>query len=116
MNVAAKAASLLAKTEAELRALLAEAAEAGEYEAIVDVAAWASAVAQLAAKAGWRGDSTNVESPTRNSGSNSNGSARKSTTKASAAKQTSGGGDKPAYPLFLREGDQLVKVGWSRRL
>jgi hypothetical protein len=34
---------------------------------------------------------------------------------ASVTRSTPKGGDS-AYPRFFREGDQLVKVGWSRRL
>lgn len=81
---------MLAKCESELRDLLAQAANSGDYDAVITLNFWAKAVARL-----------------RGGGLPSNSKAVKPEPKRKAAS--------PTYPRFERRGDSLVKVGWSKR-
>ena len=86
----AKGQAALAKCESELRALLAQAASSGDYDAVIKLTSWARTVAGLKG-----GALTSV----------SEGS--KTALKRKAAGTT--------YPRFERRGDSLVKIGWSKR-
>ncbi len=90
--VTAKAVKILAKCEADLRALVAAAADGGDYDAVLRITSWAR---QLSAMSG---GGTSATAEKRHS--------IEGTKKANA---------RPAYPRFARRGDQLVKFGWSKR-
>lgn len=85
----AKGHAALAKCESELRALLAHAASAGEYDAVIKLTSWARTVAGLI------------------------GGALPSVTEGSKAASKRKVGT--AYPRFERRGESLVKIGWSKR-
>lgn len=85
-----KAQAALAKCESELRSLLGQAANAGDYDAVLKLTSWAKAVAAL----------VGASSPPASL-------LDKVTTKKRALATK--------YPRFGRRGDSLVKVGWSKR-
>ncbi|MGD9598662.1 MAG: hypothetical protein AB7G76_13855 [Steroidobacteraceae bacterium] len=87
-----KAIKVLAKCEADLRALVASAADGGDYDAVLRITSWAKQIASMSGAAP-------VVAP-------ENRSSAVATKKVAA---------RPVYPRFLRRGDQLVKVGWSKR-
>lgn len=91
--ITAKAAKLLAKCEADLRALVASAADNGDYDAVLRITSWAK---QLSAMSGGPTTPASVER----------------TPAANVEKKTK---VRPAYPRFARRRDQLVKFGWSKR-
>ena len=87
-----KAIKVLARCEADLRALLASAADSGDYDAILRITSWAKQIALLS------GVTPEVAHETR-------------LTAVSIKKAVI----RPTYPQFLRRGDYLVKIGWSKR-
>ena len=88
----AKALKTLAKCEADLRALVSFAADSGDYDAVLRITSWAKQISVML------GNTSTVVLENK-PGSES---AKKLVTR-------------PTYPRFLRRGDQLVKVGWSKR-
>lgn len=84
-----KAVKVLAKCEADLRTLVASAADSGDYDAVLRITAWAKQIAVMS------GDRP-VSAPEKRS-------------------VAEGKATRPIYPRFVRRGDQLVKIGWSKR-
>ena len=82
-----KAKAILTACEAELRALVAQAAKSGNYDAVDQVTSWARSISALSGSA--------VPAIAPNS----------HRQKIPAA----------TYPRFGRRGDVLVKIGWSKR-
>lgn len=91
-----KAQAVLSKCESELRALLAEAASAGDYDGVLKLTSWARAIAGLAG--------TSPTSPAHPAKTATLGGA------IGTKKKAAHGG----YPRFVRRGDALVKIGWSK--
>lgn len=90
--MAAKALKILAKCEADLRALVGSAADSGDYDAVLRITSWAKQISLMA------------------------GGAQCGTLeKRAAAEGNKKTAARPAYPRFARRGDQLVKFGWSKR-
>lgn len=87
-----KAVKVLAKCEADLRALVASAADSGDYDAVLRITSWAKQIAVMSG-------STPVSAPEKTP-------LAPGTKKATA---------RPVYPRFVRRGEQLVKIGWSKR-
>lgn len=87
-----KAVKILAKCEAELRALVASAADSGDYDAVLRITSWAKQISGM-----------------------SGGAAATAPEKRPAAEGTKKPAARPGYPRFVRRGDQLVKIGWSKR-
>ncbi len=91
-----KAVDVLKRCETELRTLVSAAAGAGDYDSVVRITFWAKEVAAITA------DAAAPESPRQ--------------TAANA--QPAGGrkrGKAAEYPKFVRQGDSLVKIGWSKK-
>jgi hypothetical protein len=88
---AEKAFKILTKCEADLRALVASAASAGDYNEVMRITSLAKQISMMVK--GWA-----TSNPERRRGSESNN------------RRPSG-----AYPRFAKRGDQLVKFGWSKR-
>lgn len=100
MTIEEKAVVLLRETEASLRQLAAQAAEAGDYAVIIKVAAWAKAVSDL------------VKSPTPDT----RPKPRNPTGRVKTRRHTSTRSVKrKEYPRFFRHGEQLIRVAWSKR-
>lgn len=91
--VAAKAIKILAKCEADLRALVASAAGSGDYDAVIRITSWAKQLSAMSA-----------------GGTNTTTSEKKTTAEINRKSSVRG-----AYPRFARHGEQLIKFGWSKR-
>src|SRR5262245_52638996 len=101
-----QALEIIRKTENSLRELVAGAAQSGEYESVAEINHWAREIAQIAVggqrdpvmppKAPVPGSAARLHRPSRR---------RKKRSRPSPA----------GYPKFYRHGDELVKVGWSKR-
>lgn len=85
-----KGQAALAKCESELRSLLAQAASSGDYDAVIQLTSWARTVGGLMG-----GTLPSIADEPR-----------------AAPKRKSVGS---TYPRFERRGDNLVKIGWSKR-
>lgn len=89
-----RAIKRIAQCESEFRKLLAEAADAGDYDSVLKLTSWAKQLAALTA------------APQRDLLLN------KSEISQAQLKRTT---KRNEYPRFGRRGDALVKVGWSKR-
>lgn len=98
----------LGECESELRRLLAEAAKEGDYGSVLRIAGLAQAVSALVAEG--RGTARPAAVP---SDPSTNGSPH-GTTAAHAGGRTARA-SVDAYPRFFRRGNELVKVGWSKK-
>ncbi len=101
-----KAAELLRQMERQFQKLIAEAGSAGQYPDVVRLASVAEGIDQLANRLG-SGENE------RESASSSEESVRASSKKRQRKPR------KPKhardYPRFFRSGDELMKVGWSKK-
>ena len=98
--------AVLREAEAALQRLMAEASAASDYEAVVELASMAQAVAHLidsSCGSSCAPDARSVGTPPRDR----QAKARRSRHRKSQRRTE--------YPKFLRHGDELVKVGWSKR-
>ena len=100
----------------ELRALLSEAAASGDYEAVTRLTLWAKQLASL--------PTSGIPVPPIVGDVTSNEPAAKRLTRQGAvqaagrkreARRSGKRSARPDYPKFFRQGDNLVKIGWSRR-
>lgn len=87
-----EASQVLARCEADLRVLVTAAADCGDYDAVLRITSWAKQIASMSR-------SVQVVVP-----------AEKTATKKLKKAVV-----RPTYPRFLRRGDALVKIGWSKR-
>jgi hypothetical protein len=87
-----KAVKILSKCEADLRALVASAADNGDYDAVLRITSWAKQISLMAG-----------------------GAPSEMPEKRPAAERVKKIAGRHAYPRFARRGDQLVKFGWSKR-
>lgn len=102
MDTLARGTAALRRTESDLRKLVAEAANAGEYSQVVALAAWARGIRDLLGSVQPASDksardleaapNTGVPLPT------------------SATRRIDS-----EYPRFYRQGDRLIRVAWSKR-
>lgn len=90
--VTLKAIKILERCEAELRELVASAAGSGDYDAVLRITSWARQISMMSG-------STPASAPEKRPGAE--GPKKASTRRA--------------YPRFVRRGDQIVKIGWSKR-
>lgn len=97
------------QAEANLRELVSTAASAGDYASVVKIAAWARAIGNMVKEvpAMAAPASAGVGAPV----------AVKDQTRSSKSTKVSkpGRGPSVAYPRFLRQDDQLVRIAWSKR-
>lgn len=104
MTTLDRASQVLHETEGKLRDLLAEAASSGDYGSVVQIAAWARSLVEL------------VNGHTAKSKTNVSPRA-KSATKNGKARKESSTANRPSHrnPQFFRQGDQLLRLAWSKR-
>jgi len=101
-----KAAKIIREAEAKLRSLLTEAAAVAEYEIVVKIAGWARSLEELVS------ETTSAEVAAQ--------AIHAETLDAKTALH--GGAPNPprrqkrskTYPKFFRNGENLVKIGWSK--
>ena len=96
------AIAVLEKCEQSLRKLVAEAAEEGDYGSVQRIAFLAKAISALVA------ESANASSPQRQQGDDGEASPP-------SAQRKQGRVRTDEYPKFFRRGDDLVKIGWSKK-
>ncbi len=101
-----RAAELLRQTESKLNGLLLEAATSAEYSDVVQIAFWARTLRDL----------TKSTSPEDGSQvvARSIQTPRKIAPKPGIKKRWSRH-NQESYPRFYRQGDQLIRVAWSKR-
>lgn len=96
--------------EEELRRLAAEAAAEGDYDMLARLGNTARTVSEIGRE--WQA------SPLAQGNAESDAAAiaREAPAPASAGRTRPGrGATKHSYPRFMRRGDELVKIGWSKR-
>lgn len=101
-----KAHDALKKCEESLRGLVAEAAAAGQYDAVETITEWARTLGRLRGGCEAEGipeQSEEVEQPVAVS------------VAGSASKRPSSSKARSAYPRFARSRTELVKIGWSKK-
>jgi hypothetical protein len=107
-----EATRLLGECEQGLRKLVAEAAGEGDYPSVLRIADLAKAVAALVAE--------RRPEQTPNTSSSSSGTSADTARRFEKANHVGSSGRKArspidSYPKFFRRGDELVKVGWSKK-
>ena len=114
MNITVEGIEILRRSEQSLRELLTRAASTGDYDALISLGEWAKEVASIIAKA-------NEFGPPRTASMAP--AADHAKFAVSSAKHTVGGSGEVTlrsatkrgrYPVFMREGEYLVKIGWSK--
>lgn len=108
-----EAVKLLEDCEQNLRNLVAEAVREGDYAGVLRITDWAKALASLAAegRAGQPASTNMTASGTAKGTSAKQGPfTRAVAPDARRAKHAS-----DEYPKFFRRGDEVVKVGWSKK-
>src|SRR5262249_27860719 len=123
MQPLAQATEIVRHAEGELRQLLLRAAEQGDYESVRLLAEWAKQLRQMVLQdCSVDGKSHSVEPANglpqahsepgafaRTTHDAGKGKARR-TPRAKKRKVARG-----EYPKFLRDGEELLKIGWSKR-
>jgi hypothetical protein len=119
METKSQAVAIIQRAESEIRELLLRVAGEGDYEHAALLAAWAQRLRQItelpsAAKSttGFDGHTRiSTDSPPASSSPSANGaSERRKVTRLSKSKT-----NKANYPKFLRDREELVKIGWSKK-
>jgi len=105
------AIKLLEDCEQNLRRMVAEAVGEGDYAGVLRITDWAKALAALAAegRAG-RPTSANTIAAAKSAVAKHNPVSRAVSVDARRVKSAP-----EEYPKFFRRGDELVKVGWSKK-
>lgn len=111
MAIIEKGKQVLVDAEEQLRQLVGEAAAVGDYETVAQLVGLAKAVAKLAEDG--PGRSAAGRAYMMLSAADTSAVASDETRKALRKRRRSG--TKSGYPKFQKEGQQLVKVGWSKR-
>jgi hypothetical protein len=88
-----KAIETVSRAEAELRALIAQASQVGDYDAVLRLTRWAQSLAELVVDSGASTDRSDGPAPVK--------------TVAIKSRQ------RKQYPSFSKAEDALVKTGWS---
>lgn len=109
MGLLDRASELLRRTEAELRKIVSDAATAGDYASVVQVAAWARSLNEMLDRFSPRKGKTGEDHASPDAGS------RRREPRASRNNRTRSPTNHGGYPRFFRQGDRLVRVAWSKR-
>lgn len=113
MNMSERAVEILQEAENSLRSLVAGAAGRGDYKNVLQLTAWAQAVADIVRTATGGGSSAQT-----NRGSSSQyrvAEEKVSSKRQSPGRVTRSRDSRKEYPRFFHRGEQLIKVGWSKR-
>jgi hypothetical protein len=106
METLQQAAKLLKDTEGKLRELVSAAASSGDYASVVQMAAWARTISELL-----KGTASEAKTPTSSSPTQPNGKR----AKYALPRGKSSHHMQKSYPQFFRQGDQLIRIAWSKR-
>lgn len=108
MGIVERAAEVIARAESALKELLAEAAQGGDYSAVAVVTTWARTVHELVGTTATRRPLEDIHKAHRG--------GRRSSRKIGSRPTTITVPRKSAhYPVFVRAGDELVMLAWSKR-
>ena len=102
-----RAIGLLQRTEAEVRKIVSDAATAGDYESVVQVAAWARSLSETLDRVSPRKGKS--DQPPRQT------ATPRREPRISQSKRTRSPANHGGYPRFFRQGDRLIRVAWSKR-
>lgn len=108
MSTLAEAAAIIKVAETSLRGLMQKALAAGDYRDLPTLARMGEQLSGMTTRIGASDNPVQSEPPTLPRGDSHSGSARGPVSK----KAKTGHGKQ--YPWFKREGDRLVKIGWSK--
>lgn len=101
MDLLQRACTAIEKTESEFRELIAEAAKAGEYGDVETLTNWVLRLREISSSNDSKNSKTNsVDSPPKRK-------RRSPTTRGKRGKLA-------AYPKFANDGDNLIKIAWSK--
>ncbi len=126
MEVLTQSVAIIRRAEGELRELLLRSAGESDYENVRLLADWAQQLRQMSQQidspnglpdAGGEPTTQPLAASIADSsraGTRVNGRSIRVKVRRSR-KQSKGKAAKGAYPQFFREGDELVKLGWSKR-
>jgi hypothetical protein len=127
MDALEEALAVLRATEQQLRSILVKAAESGDYDHLPRIAEWARFLSVTVSGQPFAQVSPLQSHPPRqpSSGNGDHEQAGEVTPRVSAATSQRGKAGrrkkgrrtraaKEGYPQFVREGDSLVKIGWSK--
>ncbi len=95
MNSLQLAAEIIQEAEASLRELVSKAATSGDYAGVLKITSWAQAIGGLVKKAP-NAEAAPISAP-----------AAKNKKKPLVTKDD--------YPQFYRQGDQLIRIAWSKK-
>jgi hypothetical protein len=104
MSTLDRGSNLLQETESKLRGLVSEAAASGDYASVVQITSWARTLSEL----------VNREATTKVNGAVPVPRSAQSGAKGPKQLSLSRWGQR-SYPLFFRQGDQIVRIAWSKR-
>lgn len=113
MNLLQNAQEILGDTEVALRELIQRALSAEQYSYVASIARIADTIAQLR-----RGDGGESPATTRTSSANGSDESSHPDSALSRVAPKSPRGRRlraAEFPRFERDGDKLVKIGWSKR-
>ena len=109
MKITDRAVDMLKKLESGLQELVAEAAKAADYESAMQLTSCARQIAALIARMGSPAGVSETAVPPVDSLATAAPSQKGQTGRKSKALISR------EYPKFFRQGDDLIKVGWSKR-
>lgn len=106
MGPVERAAELLRQTEVEMRRVVSDAATAGDYASVVQVAALARSLREILEPAAEKRKAPATETARRSAARQKAPSPRRSHATSRR---------KDGYPRFVRQGDRFVRIAWSKR-
>ncbi len=104
MTTLERAAVLLHETEGKLRGFVSEAATSGDYAGVVQIAAWARTLSELLNR---KSTERGISSVPRPHSAQKGARGLKQISPPKRAHRS--------YPLFFRQGDQVIRIAWSKR-
>lgn len=109
MDIVTLARATLRETEERLRSFVFEAATSGDYANVVQIASWARIVHELTESL--------PEEQKKNSAGRRGSSGQLATIKGvgSTHHQSARSSKRNDYPRFFRQGNQLIRIAWSKR-
>lgn len=121
MIITVEAREILESCESRLRALLARAAETGEYDSVIQITRLAKGITELAESTLGKDDVASQAAQVKPAGTESESNGKKppkATPERSTTQQTRrkvSKTKKKDYPKFFRRGQDIIKVGWSKK-